>query len=88
MKKQVITDDVIRQVYLKHSRIDYERKLKTSYLVKHGYYDYLKNRFDDSSSIAETIYRICYKIKKHPVCGVCGKPARFINIKKGFDTVC
>ena len=88
MKKQVITDDVIRQVYLKHSRIDYERKLKTSYLVKHGYYDYLKNRFDDSSSIAETIYRICYKIKKHPICGVCGKPARFINIKKGFDSVC
>lgn len=88
MKKKEITDDIIRQIYLKHSRIDYERKLKTSYLVKHGYFDYLKNRFNDSSSIAETIYRICYKIKKRPVCGVCGKPARFINIKKGFDTVC
>jgi hypothetical protein len=37
----------------------------------------LENRFDDSESIRETIFRIKEKIEKRPTCPVCGNPVKF-----------
>lgn len=39
--------------------------------------NYLKNRFIDSESDRETIYRIHYKIENKPVCPVCGNLLSF-----------
>lgn len=38
---------------------------------------YLKNRFKDSESDRETIYRIHYKIENKPQCPICGNKLRF-----------
>lgn len=51
---------------------------------------YLKNRFTDSLSLKETIYRIFYKIEVRPVCIECGNHVQFTGIKKKnfFDNFC
>lgn len=47
---------------------------------------YLKNRYSDSESLIETLYRIKLKIKKRPVCKICGDKVRFY--KRKFNTYC
>ena len=42
---------------------------------------YVNNRYNDSSSIAETIYRIKHNIEIRPVCPICGGYLKF-NGKK------
>lgn len=41
------------------------------------YYKYLINRFDDSLSLKESLYRIRFRYIERPVCKVCGNPVRF-----------
>lgn len=48
---------------------------------------YLKNRFSDSDSLIETIYRIQNKLYTRPVCKTCGKHIRFIP-GYGFRDCC
>jgi len=43
--------------------------------------NYIINRFDDSLSERETLYRIHYKIYKVPTCPVCGKKLKFYGRK-------
>lgn len=40
---------------------------------------YIENRFNDSESIRETLYRIKFKIYIRPVCNVCGNSVKFIG---------
>ena len=50
---------------------------------------YLDNRFEDSSCIEESLYRIKYNILNKPVCPTCGKPLPFLNMKGGkFKKIC
>ena len=44
---------------------------------KPDYLEYLKNRYVDSDSLKETIYRIKHNIETKPVCPVCGNPLPF-----------
>ena len=39
--------------------------------------NFLKNRFEDSESDRETIYRIHYKIEHRPLCPICGNILKF-----------
>ena len=42
-------------------------------------YEYLINRYDDSQSLKETIFRINYGYDIRPVCENCGKPIGFLG---------
>lgn len=63
----------------------YERGVGNNILYKHelpfyiNVYEYLKNRFNDSQSLKETLYRIYYKEYVRPVCKECGKSVEFVG---------
>lgn len=78
-------DDIIKQEY---SITGPRNKTQEKFLIEHGYKEYLENRYNDSESITETIYRIINGIEKKPKCAICGKPVRLISYEKGFDEVC
>ena len=42
-------------------------------------YEYLINRYNDSQSLKETIYRINFGYDVRPVCENCGKPIKFLG---------
>ena len=44
--------------------------------------NYLKNRYNDSDSLNETILRIKYNIDVHPHCKTCGKKIKFYYSRK------
>ena len=54
--------------------ISYNKKKRIKYK---NIYNYILNRFCDSASERETLYRIHYHIENKPVCPVCGKPLKF-----------
>lgn len=87
-----INDDTIRNDYIINDYIikDYinNNKLQKKYIIEHGYEDYLLNRYSDSESIRETIYRICYNVENKPICKQCGLPVQFKGIDKGFSLYC
>ena len=62
--------------------------IPTSKYYSQSIYEYLLNRYNDSYSLKETIYRIKYNIDKRPVCKKCGKEIRFIGGKEIFTLFC
>lgn len=51
-------------------------------------HEYLANRYTDSRSFKESVYRIRYSVNKIPRCPVCGKPNNFIGGRKGYTKHC
>ena len=39
--------------------------------------DYLSNRYNDSTSLRESLYRIKHNLEIRPVCHICGAPVKF-----------
>ena len=57
-------------------------KYKSHYKKKDKYLNiinYIENRYDDSESFKETLYRMKYKIDERPVCKSCGNSVKFIG---------
>lgn len=77
-------DDVIK-ILIKYNKIVPSRT-NEKYLKKHNLYTYLINRYTDSMSIKETIYRIYKNIEIRPKCKICGNNINFIGNK--FATYC
>lgn len=50
--------------------------------------NYLKNRFNDSESIRETIDRIKFKIYERPVCKYCGGEVEYLGTNKFREFCC
>lgn len=55
--------------------------------------EYIMNRYKDSKSLKESLYRIYWNIEIRPVCKICGKEVNFISGKckskgKLFDNCC
>ena len=50
--------------------------------------NYLDNRFSDSLSYIETIYRIKHNIEIRPTCHECGRPVNFNTYSTGFRNFC
>ena len=66
-----IENDILN--YYSTKKIVHISKMKLEWKI------YLEQRFNDSTSISESFYRIKYKIYKRPTCVICGKPAKFIG---------
>ena len=86
-----ITDEIIKEEF-KVKRYVYNPLLLKNYInrIEGKYnkdiYEYLINRYNDSSSLKETLYRIYKGIEYHPTCPICDKPLTFRNNK--FFTFC
>ncbi len=85
----IINDDYIKEKFITKKNQLAKNYTRLSWLNKHqDIYDYLINRYNDSESIQETIYRIVNKIEIRPVCETCGKPVRFNCYSRGFRKFC
>lgn len=69
----------------KTGRMPVEKYLCTHY---NEFYEYIKQKYSDSNSISEMIYRHFNNIDKIPKCPVCEKPVNFISISKGYTKHC
>ena len=87
----IITDEIIKEEF-KVKRFVYNSLLLKNYInrIEGKYnkdiYEYLINRYNDSSSLKETLYRIYKGIEYHPTCPICNRPLTFRNNK--FFTFC
>lgn len=69
----MINDNYIKELHKGHKSI-----------IKHlepDVKEYLENRYEDSESIKETIWRILNDIEQRPVCKICGGRVEFIGRK-------
>ena len=80
--------DIIDIFYTNKNKIN-SHLTNDTYLNKHlDIKQYLLNRYSDSLSIKETIYRIKNNIEIRPVCPVCGNNLKFLGGSKGFRNLC
>lgn len=49
---------------------------------------YLNKRYNDSSCIEETIFRILKNIEKHPLCPICNKPVKYVGGTRFYLKTC
>lgn len=50
--------------------------------------DYLRNRYTDSESLKESIYRLKYNIEIRPICPICGGRVKWLKSNKYNATCC
>lgn len=80
-----VTDDIVKEEF-KAKRYVYNPNTLRRYTsgIEGKYnkdiYEYLINRYDDSDSLKETLFRIYNGIEEHPKCPTCGKPLVFKGI--------
>lgn len=73
---------IINKFYIKDNRCGYRISGKTLNNITEEEYNYVINRFIDSSSIKESIQRIYYKIEEKNKCPICGKPVLWLGKQK------
>ena len=86
-----VTDDVVKEefkskryVYNPNTLRRYTSRIEGKY--NKDIYEYLINRYDDSDSLKETLFRIHNGIEEHPKCPTCGKPVKMV--KGHFQEYC
>ena len=76
-----ITDNYIKEYFFTKLNKLYAKKFldfEKTHLPKE-IYEYLINRYNDSQSLKETVYRINFGYDVRPVCENCGKPIEFLG---------
>lgn len=83
-----ISDEFILTNFYNKNRVNGQiiQKLNKGYFP--SIIEYLNNRFLDSESFSETIYRIKHHIEEKPVCLNCGKKLKFKGTRNGFGIYC
>lgn len=95
---QNIYSENVTALFLEQPSTERDNEILKDYLDKNGHingvklsltekfyykdYLYLKNRYADSDSFAETVYRIKNKIEEKPHCPTCGKPIKYCGAYK------
>ena len=87
LRNKNITDNDIINLLFDNNKPIFVR-FEKRFLITNHIYEYILNRYKDSTSISETIYRIKNNIEQRPICKVCGKPAKFIKYELGFANTC
>lgn len=81
----MINDEYINLIFWENNKFKYTLLKKLDNNIK----KYLLNRYNDSESLKETIYRIKYNIVNRPVCPICNNKVKFIgNNNIIFRTTC
>ena len=80
-----VTDNIVKEEF-KAKRYVYNPNTLRRYISRiegkynKDIYEYLINRYNDSDSLKETLFRIYNGIEEHPKCPTCGKPLVFKGI--------
>ena len=82
----MIDDTYIIEKFWPNKISIYKRLLKSNSITKEEL-EYLNNRFDDSDSIEETLYRIKNNIEIRPTCKQCGGYVKY-HKQKHFNEFC
>ena len=80
--------DIIDYTFSEEKQKFISGRCAKSILQKRNWYDYLINKYNDTStnSLIEVLYRIKYGIDEIPKCKICGKPLKFTN--NSYPTYC
>lgn len=70
---------VVEEFYQGQDKIPHGKLNKTHIEKMPELKDYLYNRYHDSSSYYETVYRIKNGLETRPVCKTCGNPVKFLK---------
>ena len=84
--KDINDNDIISLLFNNNEPIF--SRFEKEYLIAFHIYDYILNRFNDSDSITETVYRIKNQIYEKPSCKICGNKLKFIKYSIGFKDTC
>ena len=80
-----INDEYIIKEFINNQKHIKSCKCGNKWLQAHqDIYNYLINRYKDSKSISETIYRIYNNIEHRPVCEYCGGEVKYLFFTNGF----
>lgn len=82
-----INDELCENIFFEDDKMINMRSKATIFKKYPGLEKYLKEKFPDSDSDAETLYRIKNKCG-HGVCCMCGKPVRFNKSSKSYSRYC
>ena len=83
----LLTDEYVLSIFINNGKFLIRRY--DSFLNKHdAIKKYIENRYSDSQSIQETLYRMINNIEIRPICKSCGKPVGFTGYKRGFSIFC
>ena len=84
-----INDEYIIKEFINNQKHIKSCKCGNKWLQSHqDIYNYLINRYKDSKSISETIYRIYNNIEHRPVCEYCGGEVKYLFFTNGFRRFC
>lgn len=84
-------DKLLDNIFFEDDRLNKSIKNKFNRLKNKKYIQikkYIDNRYSDSLSERETLYRIHYNIENRPVCKICGKPVKFQGRNTVFSIYC
>lgn len=87
MKLMEIDDKYIIDKFWPNNMNMYLRRNKYNKVAKEEK-EYLINRFSDSNSIDETLYRIKYHVYVVPVCPTCGKKLTYSKLGRSYGKYC
>lgn len=82
----VINDEYILNKYWNGKIQTFVRYMKSNKCLPEEI-EYVQNRYNDSNSIEETLYRIKHHIEKCPICKICGNSLIWTK-KHGYHTYC
>ncbi len=84
--QMILNDDEIRKIFLPNNdRISKSTYKKYACDKESDVHQYIMNRYADSLSFKESVYRICWNIQEeHPRCKVCGKLVAIRYRRKDF----
>ena len=85
--KQIVDDNYFKQFFIKDKNQNYKLNIWFFRKANEEELNYLKNRYDDSSSFNETIWRIFLGVENKPTCIICGKPVKYLGGGK-FSEYC
>ena len=84
-----INDNTIIEIFVKNETTLNLYQLTHQWLEKYNdIKKYLDERYNDSNSYSEIIYRIYHHIDIHPICPVCGGLQKYYNFAKGYYMHC
>lgn len=82
-----LDDDTVKEIFItNYGFISSKLKRKYSNDKESKIHKYIINRFADSLSFEESLYRICWDIGAHPKCKICGNPVQITYRKDRFYT--
>ena len=67
-------EDIINYIWDKKNNFN---SLYSKGKISQEMLDYLSNRYNDSTSLRESLYRIKHNLEIRPVCHICGAPVKF-----------